>query len=162
MVPAAATAEGTVLGTPAYMSPEQAAGQADRVGPAADVYALGAILQFLLTGLAPFDDETALRRARGEAGLSPRPVRGADGATPASLAAVAEKALAADPAERYPSVEELAADVARYLDGARVLAHRETFREKSARVFARYRTPILLIAAYLVMRTLLFLYSRGS
>jgi eukaryotic-like serine/threonine-protein kinase len=159
--PSAATAEGTVLGTPAYMAPEQAAGQADRVGPAADVYALGAILQFLLTGRAPFDEETALRRARGEAGLAPRPVRGGDGAAPPPLAAVAEKAMAADPASRYASAEELAADVARYLDGARVLAHRETLGEKSARIFARYRTPILLIAAYLVMRTLLFLYSRG-
>ena len=161
MIPAGGTAEGTVLGTPAYMAPEQAEGRADRIGPAADVYALGAILQFLLTGRAPFDEETALRRARGEAGLSPRPVRDGHGAPPAPLAAVAEKAMAADPAGRYASVEELAADVARYVDGARVLAHHETFREKSARVFARYRTPILLIAAYLVMRTILFLYSRG-
>jgi serine/threonine protein kinase len=155
-----ATAEGTVLGTPAYMAPEQAAGHADRVGPAADVYALGAILRFLLTGRAPFDEETALRRARGEAGLTPRPVRVGDGALPRPLAAVAEKAMSSEPGGRYASVEELAADVARYLDGARVLAHRETLGERSARIFARYRTPILLIAAYLLMRTLLFLFSR--
>jgi serine/threonine protein kinase len=134
-----ATADGTVLGTPGYMAPEQAAGRPGIVGPAADVWALGAILHFLLTGRPP----------------------GGDGAAPASLAAVAGKAMAADPAGRYGSVEELAADVARYLDGSRVLAHRETLAEKSARVFARYRTPILLIAAYLVMRTLLFLYSRS-
>jgi serine/threonine-protein kinase len=159
--PAGATAEGTVLGTPAYMAPEQAAGQADRVGPPADVYALGAILRFLLTGRAPFDEKTALRRARGEPGLSPGPVRAGNGALPAPLAAVAEKAMAAEPGARYASVDELAADVARYLDGERVLAHRETLGEKSARIFARHRTPILLVAAYLVMRTLLFLYSRG-
>jgi serine/threonine-protein kinase len=159
---AAATAEGTVMGTPAYMSPEQAAGRADRVGPAADVYALGAILQFLLTGRAPFDDETALRRARGEAGLAPRPIGGGSDPLPAPLAALAGKAMAPEPADRYGSVEELAADVARYLDGSRVLAHRETLSEKAGRVFARYRTPILLIAAYLVMRTLLFFYSRQS
>jgi eukaryotic-like serine/threonine-protein kinase len=160
--PPSATAEGTVLGTPAYMSPEQAAGRADRVGPAADVYSLGAILQFLLTGRAPFDEETALRRARGEAGLPPQPFRRRDGKLPTPLAALAGKAMATDPADRYASVEELAADVARYLDGGHVLAHRETVREKAARVFARYRTPILLIAAYLLMRTLLFLYSRRS
>ena len=160
--PPAATAEGVVMGTPAYMSPEQAAGRADRVGPPADVYALGAILQFLLTGHAPFDEEAALRRARGEVGLAPRPVRGGDGSPPSPLASLAGKAMATEPADRYASVEELAADVARFLDGARVLAHRETVGEKAARVFARYRTPILLIAAYLVMRTLLFLYSRQS
>ena len=156
-----ATAEGTVLGTPAYMAPEQAAGQADRVGPAADVYALGAILHFLLTRPA------AVRRRGGGA---PRARRGAasrrapSGAPRARsrrpLVAIAGKAMAAEPAARYPSVEELAADVARYLDGSRVLAHRETPGQKAARIFARYRTPILLVAAYLVMRTLLFFFSR--
>ena len=118
------------MGTPAYMSPEQAAGRADRVGPAADVYALGAILQFLLTGRAPFDEEAALRRARGEVGLAPRPVRGGDGSPPPPLASLAGKAMATEPADRYASVEELAAEVARYLDGARVLAHRESRRRK--------------------------------
>ena len=69
--------------------------------------------------------------------------------------------MAKPPGQRYASAEELAAEVARYLDGARVLAYRETPREQAARVFARYRTPILLIAAYLVMRSLLLLYGRG-
>ena len=159
-VSATATSEGTVLGTPAYMAPEQAAGQADRVGPAADVYALGALLHFLLTRRPPFDDETAGRRARGETGLSPGPVQSSEGPLPPSLVAIAGKAMEAEPTARYPSVEDLAADVARYLDGSRVLAHRETPGQKAARIFARYRTPILLIAAYLVMRTLLFFFSR--
>jgi serine/threonine protein kinase len=155
------TAAGTVLGTPAYMAPEQAAGRADAVGPAADVYALGAILHFLLTGRAPFDDATALRRTRGETNLAPRPLAGGR-ALPPPLAAVAGKAMANALADRYATVEELSAEVARYLDGARVLAHRESLGEKAGRFFARYRTPILLIAAYLLMRTLLFLYSRRS
>ena len=158
---AAATTEGTVLGTPAYMAPEQAAGRAESVGPAADVYALGAILRFLLTGRAPFDEQAALRRARGEASLAPETLEG-DGGLPASLAAVAARAMALEPAARYDTVEALSAEVGRYLDGARVLAHHENLREKSARVFGRYRTPILLIAAYLLMRTILFFYARGS
>ena len=159
--PQESTAEGTIVGTPAYMSPEQAAGRSDAVGRAADVYALGGLLYFLLTGKPPFDAEAAGRRARGEADLAPVPARRADASTPAALEAICGRAMAAEPGARYGSAEELAAEVARYLDGARVHAYREGPAEKAARVFARYRTPILLIAAYLLMRTLLLLYGRG-
>ncbi len=158
--PPGATAEGTIVGTPAYMSPEQASGRS-RVGTATDVYALGGLLYFLLTGRPPFDAETARRRTRGEAGLEPEPARRADASVPAALEAICTRAMAAEPAARYASAEELAAEVARYLDGARVLAYREGPGEKAARVFARYRTPILLLAAYLLMRSLLLLYGRG-
>ena len=158
--PAGATADGAIVGTPAYMSPEQASGRPG-VGPAADVYALGGLLYFLLTGRPPFDADAARRRARGEASLAPRPAREADASVPPALEAICARAMAAEPAARYASAEELAAEVARYLDGARVLAYREGPREKAARVYARYRTPILLIAAYLLMRSLLLLYGRG-
>ena len=156
--PTEATAEGTVVGTPAYMAPEQAAGRAGGVGPAADVYGLGGILYFLLTGRPPFDGETARRRAGGDA--SPGPPAAGPG-VPKPLEAVAARAMAARPEARYASAEDLAAEIARYLDGASVLAYRESPGERAARVFARYRTPILLIAAYLVMRSLLLLYGRG-
>ena len=153
-----ATAEGTIVGTPAYMAPEQAAGRSGAVGPATDVYALGGLLYFLLTGRPPFDGDAARRRALGEPGLPPAP---AGAGVPRPLEAVAARAMATEPPQRYASAEELAAEVARYLDGARVLAYRERPGERAARVFARYRTPILLIAAYLVMRSLLLLYGRG-
>jgi serine/threonine-protein kinase len=159
--PAAATAEGTVVGTPAYMAPEQAAGRAEGVGPAADIYALGGLLHFLLTGRPPFDEDRAHRRARGEPGLAPAPAA-ADrtGAAPRALAAVVARAMALEPEARYASAEELAAEVARYLDGSRVLAFREGPGEKAARVFARYRTPILLVAAYLAARIFVLFYWR--
>ena len=142
------------------MSPEQAAGRTD-VGTTADVYALGGLLYFLLTGRPPFEADVARRRARGEATSSPRrPGTPTRRSRPPSKRS-APRAMAADPGARYASAEEVSADVARYLDGARVLAYREGPREKAARVFARYRTPILLIAAYLLMRSLLLLYGRG-
>ncbi len=157
--PPASTAEGAVVGTPAYMAPEQAEGRQDGVGPTTDVYALGAILYFLLTRRPPFDSDTAGRRARGEARLAPPAPRRVDPSVPRPLEAVVARAMAVEPGDRYASVEELAADVARYLDGGRVLAHRESPWEKGARVFARYRTPILLVAAYLLARALVLLYS---
>jgi serine/threonine protein kinase len=158
--PPTATAQGAIVGTPAYMAPEQAEGRNDDVSPSTDVYALGAILYFLLTLRPPFEGEAALRRARGEPRLAPVPPRRVDASAPRPLEAVAGRAMAVEPADRYVSVEEVAAEVARYLDGERVLAHRESLREKAARVFARYRMPILLVAAYLLARILVLLYSK--
>jgi serine/threonine protein kinase len=145
------TAAGSVMGTLSYMAPEQAAGAV--AGPAADVYALGGILYFLLAGRPPFDGEDAEARARGGgAEASPLPLREAAPGAPAALESVVVRAMAAAPEARYASAEELAAEVSRYLDGERVLAHRETAAERAGRFFAKYRTAILLVAAYLVVR----------
>ena len=154
----ASTAAGAVMGTPAYMAPEQAAGLADRVGIGSDVYALGAILYFLLTLRPPFEGDAALARARGASAAPPVRAREREPSTPRPLEAIAAKAMAPDPAGRYASAEALAADVARHLDGEAVSAYRENFREKAARVFARYRTAILLIGAYVLMRSLILIF----
>ncbi len=157
---ASATADGQVIGTLAYMAPEQAEGSAARTGAAADVYALGAVLYFLLAGRAPFDDAAAGRRALGEARLAPPAPRRIDPAIPRPLESIVLRAMAADPAGRYESASEAAAEVGRFLDGERVLSHREDLFERAGRFFTRYQAPILIVAAYLVMRTVLLLYGR--
>jgi serine/threonine protein kinase len=155
------TAAGTIVGTLAYMAPEQAEGSTGQIGTAADIYALGAILHFLLTGRPPFDAAAAERRGRGEAWIAPAPPRRIDPDVPRALEAIVLRAMAAEPHERYAAASDVAAEVGRFLDGERVLAHREGPLERAGRFVSRYRTPILLLLAYLVVRTVLLFFTRG-
>jgi len=124
------TAAGTVLGTPGYMAPEQARGET-AVGVAADVYALGALISFL-------------------AGDDP----------PRALAAMVARARAPRPADRYPSVATLQEDVSRFLSDLPVSAYAERPLEQARRLAGKYRTPLVLVLAYLVMRALLAVVAR--
>jgi serine/threonine-protein kinase len=136
-----ATLHGTRLGTPGWMSPEQERGDIDRIDARTDIYGLGAILRFLL-GAAPAVEETpAFRRA-------PRPLR-----------AMCALAMRVDPERRYASANLFATDIDRFLAGDPVTAYREPVWERAARFYRKYRTAILLIVTYLIMRALLLAFS---
>ena len=136
----ARTEHGSVLGTPGYMAPEQARGEVDRLDRRADVYALGALLRFLVTGRSPRDTGAATASM-------PRP-----------LAAICGKAMSAGPEERYSTADDLAADVARYLDGEPPLACPEGPFRKAGRLLARHRVAVLLLLTYVVVRAMVLVF----
>ncbi len=128
---AARTQDGDVVGTPAYMAPEQAAGEVDAVGPLSDVYSLGAILYHLLAGRMPYDgtslasDPRAPKRRVDWILLGPPPpLRELDPHLPPDLLAICEKAMARAPSERYESALALADDLRAFLEGHVVRAYR--------------------------------------
>jgi serine/threonine protein kinase/predicted Zn-dependent protease len=131
---------GVAVGTPQFMSPEQAAGQLDQLSPASDVYSLGATLYCLLTGRAPVVGqdlgETLRRVQRGDI----PPPRQANKQVPVALEAVCLKAMSLQPAQRYPRADELADDIERWLADEPVTARTESWRERLLRWSRKHRT----------------------
>lgn len=129
---------GLAMGTPAYMAPEQARGESDRIGPAVDIFSLGATLFSMLTGKPPLKGTQleCLASARTRSALSPRV---ADARIAHELDAVVRKATAAEPHLRYASAGELADDVERWLADEPVLAYREPWTARLSRWQRRHR-----------------------
>jgi tetratricopeptide (TPR) repeat protein/tRNA A-37 threonylcarbamoyl transferase component Bud32 len=149
------TVQGQVLGTPAYMAPEQAQGRLDLVGPATDVYGLGAVLYEVLTGGPPFagpDAADVLERVVREA---PEPPRRRVAQTPRALEAVCLKALAKQPGRRYATAGELAQEVRRWLADEAVAAYREPLPARLARWGRRHPAGVAAAAAAVLVCLLL-------
>jgi serine/threonine protein kinase len=139
LAPENPTAHGTVLGTPGYMAPEQERGEVNLIDQRTDVFALGSILKHLLQEPPGSQEHESYSRP---------------------LRAICAKATSAGMSARYPSVQDLAADVGRYLDGLPVSAYRENIFERMARLVSRNRVAVVLVLAYLFMRLLFILFSR--
>jgi len=132
------TLHGTRMGTPGWMAPEQERGETERIDARTDVFGLGAVLGFLL----------------GQRGGPPL-----EAAVPARLRAIVTRATQPEPSARYGTVEELGADVRRFQDGLPVSAYREPLHERATRLISKYRTPILLVLSYLLVRILLIAFA---
>src|SRR5262249_11491548 len=132
------TTTGTVVGTPAYMSPEQAEGRLDRVGRASDVYGLGATLYHLLSGRAPVTGkDPSVICAKVIAADTPRPRSIRAGISPA-LEAICIKAMALRPGARYGTPRALAEDVEDWLADEPVGAYPEPWTQRSGRWIRRH------------------------
>ncbi len=138
------TQDGAILGTPAYMAPEQACGRVEAIDRRTDVYALGALLYSVLTleppvGKAGSHLATLLQVAEGAVTRPEEraPERARRGLIPPELSAVAMRALAKEPKDRYQTVEEFRRDLERYLEGRSVSAKADTAREQLVKFVKR-------------------------
>lgn len=158
--PGELTADGLALGTPTFMSPEQASGQTEVTGPASDVFSLGATLYYLLTNHAPYHGKLAseiLAQAMTGQYRAPRHLQPG---IPGPLEAICLKAMAREPADRYPSAASLFADVECWMSDQPVSAWPEPATQRIGRLLRRHRTLARAVtAAVLVLAVVSTVFS---
>jgi predicted Ser/Thr protein kinase len=140
------TGSGQILGTPSYMPPEQAGGNRGAVGPAADVYAMGATLYGMVTGRPPFQAATVVDTVQMVVSQEPVPPRRLNVTIPRDLETIILKCLEKEPRRRYGSAAALAEDLQRFLDGEPILARPVTAFERGLK-WARRRPAIATLLA---------------
>lgn len=142
------TQSGQILGTPGYMAPEQALGRADQQGPATDIYSLGAILYFLLTGRPPFQAASTLETLDQVVRQQPVSPRDLNPSVPRDIETVCLKCLAKEPRQRYFSAQAFADDLQRFIEGRPVVARPTGRLTAMWRWCLRNRTIAVLAAAF--------------
>jgi eukaryotic-like serine/threonine-protein kinase len=150
------TQSGTVLGTPAYMAPEQASAEPAQLTTAADIYSLGAILYHLLAGRPPFQAATALDTMRQVIEVEPAPPDQVNQAVDRDLATITLKCLEKDPARRYASARALARDLSSWLEGETIAARPATRAESFSR-WCRRKPALAALGATVILLLLTLL-----
>src|SRR5262249_13446572 len=142
------TRTGVFLGTPSYVAPEQARGKGQEIGPAVDIYALGAILYELLTGRPPFRGSSPFETLTQVTTTEPVPPSRLQPHLALDLEAICLKCLSKEPHERYPSALALADDLRRYRNGEPTRARPPASLERLKRWCFRYPVAASLLAAF--------------